>query len=298
MQHPKTMSFNDQNQADNFVLSEESLSKNGEISNFDKYENQLSSNSPLNDDDQAKNYVIDEESLSRNGDNAESSNFENQLSSISIKQHETTLFNDEESLSKNGENAEISDLEEKIDGDFAETTFCDQDQEEKIEPNSSRGWRDSCEGEEGEGPVSPSSSGYVGGGSSGCTSRASGFINDDESNHDIGINRNVTPRCRDGEWIPGKRHIDEDDASMSWRKRKKHYIVLSHSGKPIYSRYGDEHKLAGFSATLQAIISFVENGGDRVKLVRAGKHQSTIQIEKMVAMEIFEARRVLIKIWV
>nr|GLL42103.1 DExH-box ATP-dependent RNA helicase DExH11 isoform X1 [Ipomoea trifida] len=37
--------------------------------------------------------------------------------------------------------------------------------------------------------------------------------------------------------------------------------------------YGDEHKLAGFSATLQAIISFVENGGDRVKLIRAGKHQ-------------------------
>jgi len=27
-----------------------------------------------------------------------------------------------------------------------------------------------------------------------------------------------------------------------------------------FSRYGDEHKLAGFSATLQAIISFVENG--------------------------------------
>ncbi|GKC58468.1 vacuolar fusion protein MON1, partial [Tanacetum coccineum] len=64
-----------------------------------------------------------------------------------------------------------------------------------------------------------------------------------------------------------------DDASMSWRERKKHFFVLSHSGKPILSRYGDEHKLAGFSATLQAIISFVEDGGDRVKLVRAGKHQ-------------------------
>ncbi|KAJ6835746.1 hypothetical protein M6B38_330830 [Iris pallida] len=51
-----------------------------------------------------------------------------------------------------------------------------------------------------------------------------------------------------------------DDASVLWRKRKKHFFVLSHSGKPIYSRYGDEHKLAGFSATLQAIISFVENG--------------------------------------
>ncbi|XP_014498141.1 vacuolar fusion protein MON1 homolog isoform X1 [Vigna radiata var. radiata] len=73
--------------------------------------------------------------------------------------------------------------------------------------------------------------------------------------------------------LPGKRHSDEDDASISWRRRKKHFFVLSHSGKPIYSRYGDEHKLAGFSATLQAIISFVENGGDHVKLVRAGKHQ-------------------------
>ncbi|KAI5322309.1 hypothetical protein L3X38_031381 [Prunus dulcis] len=70
-----------------------------------------------------------------------------------------------------------------------------------------------------------------------------------------------------------KRHVDEDDASLSWRKRKKHFFILSNSGKPIYSRHGDEHKLAGFSATLQAIISFVENGGDHVKLVRAGKHQ-------------------------
>ncbi|KAG2305671.1 hypothetical protein Bca52824_025419 [Brassica carinata] len=73
-------------------------------------------------------------------------------------------------------------------------------------------------------------------------------------------------------WLPGKRHVDEDDAS-SWRKRKKHFFILSNSGKPIYSRYGDEHKLAGFSATLQAIISFVENGGDRVNLAKAGKHQ-------------------------
>lgn len=32
--------------------------------------------------------------------------------------------------------------------------------------------------------------------------------------------------------------IDEvqDDASISWRKRKKHFFILSHSGKPIYSR--------------------------------------------------------------
>ncbi|KAD7479718.1 hypothetical protein E3N88_02854 [Mikania micrantha] len=84
------------------------------------------------------------------------------------------------------------------------------------------------------------------------------------------------------QWVPGKRHVHEDDASMSWRERKKHFIVLSNSGKPIFSRYGDEHKLAGFSATLQAIISFVEDGGDKIKLVRAGKHQVVFLVKKPI----------------
>ncbi|KAH9576755.1 hypothetical protein CY35_01G180200 [Sphagnum magellanicum] len=71
----------------------------------------------------------------------------------------------------------------------------------------------------------------------------------------------------------GKHHPDEDDTSVSWRCHKKHFFILSNAGKPIYSRYGDEHKLAGFSATLQAIMSFVENSGDTIQLVRAGDHQ-------------------------
>lgn len=73
--------------------------------------------------------------------------------------------------------------------------------------------------------------------------------------------------------IPGKQHQNEDDSSTSWRKHKKHFFILSHAGKPIYSRYGDEHKLAGFSATLQAIISFVENSGDCIRYIQAGDHQ-------------------------
>ncbi|KAL8262987.1 hypothetical protein R6Q59_024336 [Mikania micrantha] len=131
---------------------------------------------------------------------------------------------------------------------------------------------------EGDGALSsPSSSGYAGErGSSGSVSSASGTdgireLRDNGSS--MGDDGVLSLDSSEAQWIRGKRHADEDDASISWRKRKKHYIILSHSGKPIYSRYGDEHKLAGFSATLQAIISFVENGGDRVKLVRAGKHQ-------------------------
>nr|AHB86966.1 SAND family protein [Sedum alfredii] len=123
---------------------------------------------------------------------------------------------------------------------------------------------------------SPSSSGYAGerGSSNGAASSASD-INEIVEDGEISENRNEENGGQDShvDWVPGKRHVNEDDASISWRKRKKHFFILSNSGKPIYSRHGDEHKLAGFSATLQAIISFVENGGDRLNLVRAGKHQ-------------------------
>ncbi|CAL5200266.1 unnamed protein product [Lathyrus oleraceus] len=118
-------------------------------------------------------------------------------------------------------------------------------------------------------PSTPTSSGYAA--ERGSTSTATSVSHEIEE-----LNIHDPPSVPDDSnaaSFPGKRHLDEDDGSASWRKRKKHFFVLSHSGKPIYSRYGDEHKLAGFSATLQAIISFVENGDDRVKLVRAGKHQ-------------------------
>ncbi|CAO2820420.1 unnamed protein product [Amaranthus hypochondriacus] len=136
-------------------------------------------------------------------------------------------------------------------------------------------------------PESPSSSGYAGerGSSSASTGSASGIEEVEEDNDDQvrekdrGLVNGVGDSQSQHVWVPGKRHVNEDDASISWRKRKKHFFILSHSGKPIYSRYGDEHKLAGFSATLQAIISFVENGGDRVKLVRAGKHQVVFLVE-------------------
>ncbi|URE15092.1 vacuolar fusion protein MON1 [Musa troglodytarum] len=130
---------------------------------------------------------------------------------------------------------------------------------------------------DGEALPSPSSSGYAG------ERGSSGGSNGIEEEADDG-GPLLPDDCR-----RGKRHFDEsedllssyrivflpdeDDASISWRNRKKHFFILSHSGKPIYSRYGDEHKLAGFSATLQAIISFVENGGDCIKFVRAGNHQ-------------------------
>lgn len=132
-----------------------------------------------------------------------------------------------------------------------------------------------------EATTSPSSSGYAGGrGSSSAASLGSvsgseeirdALRGGDEVTECFG-NGNKDLRGRAG-WTHVMRYKNEDETAISWRKRKKHFFILSNSGKPIYSRYGDEHKLAGFSATLQAIVSFVENGGDCIKLVRAGNHQ-------------------------
>ncbi|KAK4483404.1 hypothetical protein RD792_010590, partial [Penstemon davidsonii] len=193
---------------------------------------------------------------------------ENQLASISMSSHPpTTTSLDEDVVDEENEEEKLVSI---VNGSLNEEIVAAQakvdsiEHEQHIESNckpesssSSFAWRDTTEAEP---PLSPSSSGYAG-------ERGSTSGGDDD---EIGEVEN------DGvleQWVSGKRHPDEDDASVSWRKRKKHFFILSHSGKPIYSRYGDEHKLAGFSATLQAIISFVENGGDRVKLVRAGKHQ-------------------------
>ncbi|KAF5447194.1 hypothetical protein F2P56_032763 [Juglans regia] len=163
----------------------------------------------------------------------------------------------------------VSGVEERI-----ESSFEVQEVRESVERRVV--WRRTNSELEVDGQSSPSSSGYAGErGSTSASSGGSGIdgIGDDEiqevRNDDLVDGVSDLPAS----WVPGKRHLDEDDASISWRKRKKHFFILSNSGKPIFSRYGDEHKLAGFSATLQAIISFVENGGDRVKLVRAGKHQ-------------------------
>ncbi|XP_031273892.1 vacuolar fusion protein MON1 homolog [Pistacia vera] len=144
-----------------------------------------------------------------------------------------------------------------------------------VNENSELAWgRKSSEVEvEADGSSSASSSGYAG--ERGSSSETSNSRIDEDEIQEVRNDDGFGDGVHDSQaaWVPGKRHVDEDDASISWRKRKKHFFILSHSGKPIYSRYGDEHKLAGFSATLQAIISFVENGGDRVKLVKAGKHQ-------------------------
>ncbi|CAN4086316.1 unnamed protein product [Withania somnifera] len=200
---------------------------------------------------------------------------ENQLSSISVGQSEYEYESESELDTKEASSPNQDKLKELENGDSGVGNFEELPRGNVVEDviSTSVVWRNNSG--EMEALASPSSSGYAGGrGSSNASSRDSGIEEVDGEILEIGNGDSFDGASNSQvQWLPGKRHGNEDDASISWRKRKKHFFILSHSGKPIYSRYGDEHKLAGFSATLQAIISFVENGGDRVNLVRAGKHQ-------------------------
>ncbi|XP_063834285.1 vacuolar fusion protein MON1 homolog isoform X1 [Ostrinia nubilalis] len=54
---------------------------------------------------------------------------------------------------------------------------------------------------------------------------------------------------------------DKDDYLQSPElvNKEKHVFVLSSAGKPIYSRYGNEDKLAGLCGVIQALVSVIED---------------------------------------
>ncbi|KAL3136443.1 hypothetical protein ABBQ38_005698 [Trebouxia sp. C0009 RCD-2024] len=58
----------------------------------------------------------------------------------------------------------------------------------------------------------------------------------------------------------------------AWKQHPKHVLILSNAGKPIWSLHGDENALAGLTAVIQALVSFVHDKGDCMQSIRAGKH--------------------------
>jgi len=66
----------------------------------------------------------------------------------------------------------------------------------------------------------------------------------------------------------------EEDVPEGWeRDSKKHLFVLSSSGKPIFSRVGDEQALVATFGLLQAVISIVQDQGDSLKVIKAGSRR-------------------------
>ena len=72
----------------------------------------------------------------------------------------------------------------------------------------------------------------------------------------------------------------EDDKKNSfnydkgWEKNmNKHIFILSSSGKPIYSRIGDEQEMVTTFGLIRAIAAVVQDSGDELKCIKAGKRR-------------------------
>ncbi|KAJ1728393.1 Vacuolar fusion protein mon1 [Coemansia sp. Benny D160-2] len=64
----------------------------------------------------------------------------------------------------------------------------------------------------------------------------------------------------------------DDFQSPAWRNRKRHFLVLSSAGKPIYSRYGDEAQMSTLMSATQAIISTFADMSDPVRSMVVGNY--------------------------
>ena len=47
--------------------------------------------------------------------------------------------------------------------------------------------------------------------------------------------------------------------------KRKHFLILSSAGKPIYNRHGDDNLISGYIGIIQTIISFYEGANDQLK---------------------------------
>ncbi|KAL8715950.1 MAG: hypothetical protein Q9220_000617 [cf. Caloplaca sp. 1 TL-2023] len=62
----------------------------------------------------------------------------------------------------------------------------------------------------------------------------------------------------------------EEKLLAQWKSKRKHFMILSSAGKPIYNRHGDDNLISGYIGVVQTIISFYEGAHDQLKGFTAG----------------------------
>ncbi|KAL9984856.1 hypothetical protein ACROYT_G007195 [Oculina patagonica] len=76
----------------------------------------------------------------------------------------------------------------------------------------------------------------------------------------------------------------EDVNNPQWTLHKKHVFAFSEAGKPIYSRYGSEDKLATLMGVMQALVSFVQDGKNSIRCIMAGNHKYVFLVRGHVVL--------------
>ncbi|KAL8938922.1 MAG: hypothetical protein Q9216_003642, partial [Gyalolechia sp. 2 TL-2023] len=63
---------------------------------------------------------------------------------------------------------------------------------------------------------------------------------------------------------------NEEELVRQWKSKRKHFLILSSAGKPIYNRHGDDNLISGYIGIVQTIISFYESAQDQLQGFTAG----------------------------
>ncbi|KAL1303266.1 hypothetical protein AAFC00_006678 [Neodothiora populina] len=63
---------------------------------------------------------------------------------------------------------------------------------------------------------------------------------------------------------------NEEYVMNEWKAKLKHFFILSSSGKPIWSRHGDDQTISNHVGIIQTIISFYQNADDPLRGFTAG----------------------------
>jgi hypothetical protein len=74
--------------------------------------------------------------------------------------------------------------------------------------------------------------------------------------------------------------MSSESNSIGWELNTKHIFVLSASGKPIFSYYGDEQEMVTTFGLVQAVISIVMSTGDSIKYIKAGGRKIVYFVEQ------------------
>jgi len=78
---------------------------------------------------------------------------------------------------------------------------------------------------------------------------------------------------------PYRKCLEETDADAAWYRHKRHVLVYTYSGKPVYTRYGSEDGISGTTGALSAIVSKIstfffsqQHQPDSLRYMLAGDH--------------------------
>jgi len=63
---------------------------------------------------------------------------------------------------------------------------------------------------------------------------------------------------------------NEETLLGAWKTKLKHFFILSASGKPIYSRHGDDQLISNYIGIVQTLISFYQGADDSLRGFTAG----------------------------